>query len=296
MKKMSLIFILLFCFMACYKTLDEDDVLDLSTWSPYVNVHDFGFNLQAPYFSKLVDAGVIKGIRTGKLESGAISSWMFGGQIEVLGIFDNEHLRNANVCEMFERYTRSYPHIQYWEIGNEVEHFIDMSPEEYMIIFDKIYKASRGLNVTLLSQAPFGNIDGSKIFKRMIDAGLDKYPDIIVALHFYAFDSKAIHYFAGQVHRLPLSIKVWVTEAGINQFSKHISFINQIYPDIVNSLRAERIYWYVFSECSEHSLVSNLAPACTGSVMISPLYHKLIEGKIKDSSNSSSIFSGRRRQ
>src|SRR5574343_578440 len=98
MKKMSLIFILLFCFMACYKTLDEDDVLDLSTWSPYVNVHDFGFNLQAPYFSKLVDAGVIKGIRTGKLESEAISSWMFGGQIEVLGIFDNEHLRNANVC------------------------------------------------------------------------------------------------------------------------------------------------------------------------------------------------------
>ncbi|MDD4860427.1 MAG: hypothetical protein PHR56_09565 [Dehalococcoidales bacterium] len=296
MKKIFLIFILSFCLMSCYKTLGEDDVLDLSVWSPYINIHNFEFSLQAPHFSKLVDAGVVRGIRTGKLEVGSVSSWMFGGQIEVLGIFDNEYLRSPNVCEIFEGYVCSHSYIQYWEIGNEVEHFIGMSPEEYMIIFDKIYKSSRNLNVTLLSQAPFGNIDGSKIFKRMIDAGLNKYPDIIAALHFYAFDSKAIHYFAEQVDRLPLSTKVWVTEAGINQFSKHISFVNQIYPDIVNSLRAERIYWYVFSECGEHSLVSNLAPACTGSVMISPLYHKLIEGKIRDSSNSSSIFGVRRRQ
>jgi len=249
--------------------------------------------LQAPHFSKLVDIGIVRGIRIGKLESGVISSWMFGGRVEILGLFDNEHLRQPNVCEIFEGYVHDYPYIQYWEIGNEVEYFIDMSPEEYMMIFDKIYKSSRNLNVTLLSQAPFGNIDGSKILKRMIDVGLNKYSDIIVALHFYAFDSKAIHCFAGQVHRLPLSTKVWVTEAGVNKFSQHISFVNKIYPDIVSSLRAERIYWYVFSECSEHSLVMNLCPTCSGPKIISPLYWQLVGSNAQNNSESK-IFKTRR--
>ncbi len=296
--KIKLIILLSLLLFSCYKAdISEDQVLNRGAWNAYTNIHDFGFGLQDPYFRKLVKAGAVIGIRAGKLDSSSISNWLYGGRVEVLGIFDNEHLREPNVCGVFESHVRRYPYIKYWEIGNEVEYFINMQPEEYMPIFEKIYQTSKKLNVTVLSQAPFGNIDGARIFERMVKLGLDKYPDIIVALHFYGYASEAMHKFAAQVHKLPLSTRVWVTEAGINQFSKHIGFVNQIYPDIVNSLRAERIYWYVFSECSEYSLVNNLAPACAGAgIGISPLFSALIGEEMMDSGNSSSIFGIRRRE
>lgn len=296
--KIKLVILLSLLFFSCYKAdISEDQVLNRGVWSEYINIHDFGFGLQDSYFRKLVETGAVIGIRIGKLDSSSTSNWLYGGRVEVLGIFDNEYLRESNVCEVFENYTRRHPYIKYWEIGNEVEYFINMQPEEYMPIFEKIYQTSKKLNVTVLSQAPFGNIDGAKIFERMVKLGLDKYPDIIVALHFYGYASEAIHKFAAQVHKLPFSTKVWVTEAGINQFSKHIGFVNQVYHDIQSSLRAERIYWYDFSECSEHALVSNLAPACAGAgIGISPLFSALIGEEMMDNSNSSSIFGIRRRE
>jgi hypothetical protein len=86
-----------------------------------------------------------------------------------------------------------------------------------------------------------------------------------------------------------------VTETGIKDQSRHIGYVNEIYPNITNVLRAKKIFWYVFSECSEHSLVSNLSSACSGPKITSPLYNFLINLVIK-SNTGSKIFGTRARK
>jgi hypothetical protein len=295
---MLVIPLILFLF-SCYKTeITEVDVLDMSAWSPNIGVHNFTLSEQTKYLEPLVRSGNLEYVRVGWLSnSNELTNWLHSRGIEVLGLFENEFLRDPNVVEIFRSQVQGHPHIQYWEIGNEVDYFIKMSAQEYMTIFDKIYQASRDWDIILLSQAPFGNIDGAKFFKAMVDNGLDKYSDIVVALHYYGYTSEAIHRFSSQVHRLPLSVDVWVTETGIKDQSKHIGYVNEIYPNLTNVLRAKKIFWYVFSECSEHSLVSNLCSDCGGNVTPSPLYRLLVDS-VADTKNNigSRIFGTRARK
>jgi hypothetical protein len=131
----------------------------------------------------------------------------------------------------------------------------------------------------------------------MVNNGLDKYTDIIVAIHYYGYASEAIHRFSTQIHRLQFSVDVWVTETGIKEYSKHIGYVNEIYPNLRNVLRADKIFWYVFSECSEHSLVSDLSSGCGGNITLSPLYGALVElvADIKNNTGSK-IFGTRARK
>jgi hypothetical protein len=294
--KIKLVIALILFLFSCYKIdINEVDVLDMSAWSPNIGVHNFSLEQQKRELEALVRSGNVECVRVGWLgNSGELANWLHSRGIEVLGIFENEFLRDPNVVEIFHSQVKRYPYIKNWEIGNEVEHFIGMSAQEYMWIFDKLYQASRDWGITLLSQAPFGNIDGAKFFEAMVNNGLDKYTDIIVAIHYYGYASEAIHRFSTQVHRLPLSVDVWVTETGIKNQSKHIGYVNEIYPDIRNALRAKKIFWYVFSECSEHSLVSNLCSDCGGNVTPSPLYRLLVESVADRKNNTGSKIFGTR--
>lgn len=297
--KIRLVIALILFLFSCYKAdIDEVDMLDMGAWSPNAGTHNFSLKEQIKYLEPLVRSGNLECMRVGWLgNSSELADWLHSRGIEVLGLFENEFLRDPNVVEIFHDQVRRYPYIQYWEIGNEVDWFIKMSAQEYMGIFDKIYQASRDWDITLLSQAPFGNIDGAKFFEAMVNNGLDKYTDIIVALHYYGYASEAIHRFSTQVHRLPLSVDVWVTETGIKDQSKHIGYVNEIYPNLRDVLRADKIFWYVFSECSEHSLVSNLCSDCGGNVTLSPLYRALVKlvADIKNNTGSK-IFGTRARK
>jgi len=297
--KIKLVIALILFLFSCYKAdIDEVDMLDMGAWSPNAGTHNFSLKEQIKYLEPLVRSGNLECMRVGWLgNSSELADWLHSRGIEVLGLFENEFLRDPNVVEIFHDQVRRYPYIQYWEIGNEVDWFIKMSAQEYMGIFDKIYQASRDWDITLLSQAPFGNIDGAKFFEAMVNNGLDKYTDIIVALHYYGYASEAIHKFSSQVHRLPLSVDVWVTETGIKDQSKHIGYVNKIYPNLRDVLRADKIFWYVFSECSEHSLVSNLCSDCGGNVTLSPLYRALVKlvADIKNNTGSK-IFGTRARK
>jgi hypothetical protein len=294
--KIKLVIALMLFLFSCYKAdITEVDVLDRSAWSPNMGGHNFLLSQQIKYLEPLVRSGNLECMRVGWLgDSSELADWLHSRGIEVLGIFENEFLRDPNVVEIFHNQVRRYPYIQHWEIGNEVDWFIKMSAQEYMGIFDKIYQASRGWGITLLSQAPFGNIDGAKFFEAMINNGLYKYTDIIVALHYYGYASQAIHDFSVQVHRLPSSVDVWVTETGVKDQSKHIGYVNEIYPNITNVLRAKKIFWYVFSECSEHSLVSNLCSDCGGNVTLSPLYSVLVDSVAEIKNNAGSKIFGTR--
>jgi hypothetical protein len=295
--KIKLVIVLMVFLFSCYKSevIEVDVVLDMSAWSPNIGVHNFSLSQQIAYLKPLVRSGNLECVRVGWLgDSSELATWLHSQGIEVLGLFENEFLRDSNVVEIFHAQVQRYPYIKYWEIGNEVEHFIGMSAQEYMAIFDKIYKASRDWGITLLSQAPFGNIDGAEFFKAMMNNGLDKYTDIIVAIHYYGYASEAIHRFSTQVHRLPFSVDVWVTETGIKDQSRHIGYVNEIYPDIRNVLRAKKIFWYVFSECSEHSLVSGLSSGCSGFKITSPLYNFLVDSATDIKNNTGSKIFGTR--
>lgn len=279
MKLRVLILLVVISFWGCYRSdLKKDGALNRSSWDGYVCVHNFSLDEQAIYLESLINAGALKGVRMDRLEdNNELVYWLHARGVDVLGIFDNEHLRDPNVVEIFHRYVQEYPFINNWEIGNEVDYFIkpSMTAKEYMNIFDKIYQASRGWGITIVSQAPFGTIAGAEFLKEMVDNGLGNYPDIIVAIHYYAYASKAIHDFATQTSRLSHRVPIWVTETGVKDQSKHIGYINDVYPDIRNVLRADRIYWYSFSNCDEHSLVQSLSSGCGGEVLISPLYSQL---------------------
>lgn len=296
MKLRLIIILIILSLFGCYKVnITEVDVLNFGAWDSYIGVQNFNLNQQKSYLEPLINSGALTGVRLDCSWDDTLANWFDAQGVEVLGIFNNEHLRSPNVIEIFRSYVERFRFIKHWEIGNEVDHFIGMSAKEYMGIFDKLYQASREWDITLLSQAPFGNTDGAGFFKEMIDNGLDKYSDIIVALHFYAYDGPALNRFGGQVGRLSKAVPIWVTETGIIEQSKYVGYVNEIYPDIRNVLRAERIYWYVFSECSEHSMVSNLAPACSGEISVSPLYSQLVGDSVSNTTASKISSNGAKR-
>ncbi len=166
MKLRALILLVVISFWGCYRSdLKKDGALNRSSWDGYVCVHNFSLDEQAIYLESLINVGALRGVRMDRLEdNNELVYWLHARGVDVLGIFDNEHLRDPNVVEIFHRYVQEYPFIDNWEIGNEVDYFIkpSMTAKEYMNIFDKIYQASRGWGITIVSQAPFGTIAGSR--------------------------------------------------------------------------------------------------------------------------------------
>ncbi len=249
-------------------------------WDPYIGVHPFNPQIQKPHLEKLIQAGQLQGIRMDVSSFGFqdLSSWFLSRGVEVLGIFSNEYLRSPNVCQIFSNTVMQNRNIKYWEIGNEVTHFAGIGPEEYMKIFKKVfyYAKSQHPNIVVINQAPVGNGQGADRLRRMIDAGLDDLCNNglqVVSIHFYSHATTRIHEFKKQITRLPITTQIWITETNHMpaNWLRHIEYVEKIYPRLRNSLRASRIYWYVFAEHGEFSLVKGLshgAPAEYSPLMI----------------------------
>lgn len=263
-------------------------------WDPYVGVHPFGCdqNIQQPHLLKLIETGALRGVRLGNLDNPEVqrfAKWFQGHGVEVLGTFDNRYLRDPGICQNFSQHVAQNPGINVWEIGNEVSGFIGMQPEEYMKIFKNLYYYVRQNhpNVVIAAQAPGGNGAGADEFRRMIDNGLDKLCEQglqLVVIHFYSWKSTRLSEFKSQISRLPSYVRIWITETNDMppSWGKQIGYVKEIYPKLRSSLRAERIYWYVFSEPSDFSLVKGLADS--SPVIYSPLMNALIGTNEIDSS------------
>jgi len=266
-------------------------------WDPYIGVHPFscGPEGQQKHLLKLIEAGILQGIRLWNLDAPdtqEFALWFIANGVEVLGTIDNEYLKSPNLCQIFEQHILQNPEIITWEIGNEVTGFIDMQPEEYMERFKKLFYFTKQNypHIILASEGIAGNGNAADLLRRMIDSGLNELCKDglqIVAIHFYSWKSLRLEEFKSQIDRIPISTRIWVTETNLMppKWLKQIDYVVEMYPKIRNSLRAERIYWYVFAEGKdfhngEYSLVKGLA----GEPPIE--YSPLMKALIKDSSNA----------
>ncbi|HXK36708.1 MAG TPA: hypothetical protein VJ553_03955 [Candidatus Paceibacterota bacterium] len=265
----------------------------LTEWSPYLGIHPFAWdqNIQQPYLAPLLERSMVRGIRLdASPETGQIAAWALGmGADDILGIFPNEYLAEPDVAEIFSATVRANPAIEYWEIGNEVDLFITMPPEQYVPIFIGLYRHAQAHHpeITVIPQASVGGTGGDSYIRRVLDAGLlglARDPDPatqlrIFALHYYSVQSTYLPEAKRQIQRLPANVEVWVTEAGINGFGGQVDFVRTEYPRLRSMVRATRIYWYVFAECSGHSMVRGLPPTCLEDPPApSPLYQLLLPG------------------
>jgi len=267
----------------------RNDGVAKTMWSPYIGVHAFGPEIQKPHLLKLIQAGVLRGVRLENLDNPDIqrfAAWFQGQGVEVLGLFENEHLRKPNVCKIFSQHVAQNPGVLVWEIGNEVQGFIGMSSEEYMQIVTPLfyYVKQNYPQIKLAIGAVAGNGGSADDLRRMIDAGLKKLCQDgleIVPIHFYSSSSTRLHEFKSQLSRLPISTRIWITETNDMppNWSAQIRYVTEMYSRLRSALKAERIYWYVFSERSDFSLVKGLPDGLPAEY--SPLM-KLLIGTFDD--------------
>jgi len=265
------------------------------SWDPYVGVHPFncGTEGQQPHLLKLIKAGKLRGVRLWNLDNSDVQRfalWFLENDIEVLGVLENEYLKNPNLCQIFEQHILQNPEITTWEIGNEVTGFINMQPEEYMRRFKKLFYFVKQNypHIILVSEGVAGNGNAADLLRRMIDSGLSKLCEDglrVIAIHFYSWKSLRLEEFKSQIDKLPISTRIWITETNIMPpiWSEQVDYVIEMYPKLRDSLRAERIYWYVFAEGRDFNdgefglvkgLVENELP-----IEYSPLMEALIKNK-----------------
>jgi len=299
LKKIELLILIVLivgCFSACKLDLPtssdspdntkRNDDAAKAVWDPYIGVHPFAGDagIQQPHLLKLIQAGALRGTRLGNLENPEIqrfAAWFQSHGVEVLGLFENEHLRNPNVCQIFSQHVAQNPGVFVWEIGNEVQGFANMSSEEYMQIATPLfyYAKQNHPQIRLAIGAVAGNGSSADDLRRMIDAGLNQLCQDgleIVPIHFYSWNSTRLAEFRSQIVRLPISTRIWITETNDMppSWDTQIGYVAEMYPRLRSALRAERIYWYVFSEPSDFALVKGLANGTPADY--SPLMNLLI--------------------
>lgn len=278
-------------------TFDPALVQDVSLkWSPYIGVHITGEAAQAyrDALTVLLRSGRVQGVRVEISRSNQnptdpmIKSIGRLG-VELLGLIGNEYLFLPDIEQQIDRIFAAYPEIRYFQIGNEVTTILPsggptITIDEYMIVFKRIYDHVRRQHpgrAVLLTQSTLGfGVYGPSELERMIHLGLaDLDPDrVIVAIN--AYDPESASQYRGLLGGSLRPFRVWVTESGVADPTRHIPFVQEKYPLLRNYLRAERVYWYVMwggdaGSDSEFSLIKN--PASFPNYWKSPLFQVLAE-------------------
>lgn len=265
-----------------------------SRWSPYMGMHPYSFNegLQQKYLLPLIESGALRGVRLdfelGVRHGGEdYARWFADNGIEdILAIFPNQYLRGPNAWDVLRTHMSAHPEVKYWELGNEVDLFVGMTPEEYTPIFLDLHaKASREFPDQITMPMPiFGGADAVRFLKKMMDLGLEaraRDPEIplkLLSVHYYGHLGPFLRGVKEQLERVP-TVEVWVTETGSEDVGNHIAWVEHEYPRMRNELRATRIYFYNFSGCDEFMLVRGLPAQCrTDPPRFSPLYDALTGG------------------
>ncbi len=269
----------------------QDAVLN---WSPNVGVHATGEALGAyrDSLSKLKRAGKLNGVRAeininDNGPNPVIKMMGVDLGLEILGLIDNHFLFDPNIeRRIYEIFNEWYPEIHYFQIGNETTTILrkpgpTLNIEKYMEVFKRIYNhvQNRYPNKVLITQSTLGSgIYGPTELEKMVDLGLAEMDPNKVIIGINSYDpANATQYFG--VINGPLSgYRVWITETGVKDPNRHISYVAANYKTLRNYLRAERIYWYVMwggdgPPDTDFSLIKN--PGSYPNYWKSPLFKAL---------------------
>ena len=232
----------------------------VTAWSPYIGIHITG-EAQAAYrdvVAALQRTGRLRGARVELTRALSPADPTYRAisdtGVELLGLISNEYLFAQNIEAEIDRIFAAFPEIRYFQIGNEVTTILPstgptISIDEYMGVFHRIYRHVQSRHsgrAVLLTQSLLGHgVYGSTELEAMVALGLtDVDPQhVIIALNMYDLDhaGQYIGLLGGPLRRF----RVWVTESGIRDPARHLSWVRDEYPRLRNLVRAERVYWYV---------------------------------------------------
>ncbi len=271
--------------------LDSSNVSNVrSVWSPFLNVHVYGAcESQKSALLTMKRSGTLQGVRIGLLGDLGITrgctDWMTSQGIEVLGLFDNEFLRNPDITDIFDRIVSQNPSVRTWEIGNEVQGppgiGAQMQVQEYVPIFLKLFYHAKQKypGLVLMPQ--------SDSLGTMLDIGLDRAVRdglAVVTVHYYGNRSAVpLQLLQKEISRLPATVRVWVTETGANSWTHQINYVEDNYPRLRNIIKADRIYWYALSLCDDFALIRDKGLTCRPpDPPFSPLFIELTDPSMRN--------------
>lgn len=253
----------------------SNSTVGVSGWSPYIVVHTPGNALGAyqETMPALIARGNLKGVRIGIVKGEGknfVNEALLNMGPEGLAIIDNYYLFDPNNIEqvnpsieqVIDDAIKWYPQVKVFQIGNELTTILprngpQISVEQYMAVFDKIYRhvEKNYPDIKLVTQSTFGSGDhGSIELERMVQLGLRRYPPdkVIIGLNCYSI-STAVYYASVLDAQSLRGYRVWVTETGVADPSKHLEYVQTVYPVLRDYIKPDRdrfgnhrIYWYAY--------------------------------------------------
>ncbi len=127
-----------------------------------------------------------------------------------------------------------------FQVLNEPVGFAGVPPAVYVSeILAPCYAELRAIDdrVIVVAAAETGNLKGPTRMRAMLEAGLERYCDRI-AYHVYSRES---------VGMLPRDVRrtVWVTESGASGTSRHLTWVREVFPEILAHVTdATRIFYF----------------------------------------------------
>jgi len=262
-------------------------------WSSFIGIHASGEAHEAyqTVIPILRDRGNMVGARVGLTASEGINGTikMIGSLgIELVGIIDNEYLLDPDIEARIDEIYAAYPEITYFQVGNEVTNpninSATMSVVHYMVALRRVYDhtQSRYTDKMLITQSPRGTGDYSRELEEMVSLGLREMSPQKLIIGINVYSDYALVGYSDKIRKYLSGYRIWVMETGNSDPSQQVQFVQNFYPQLRTSLRAERIYWYVMwagdddihmpgSE-SGFNLISNVL---NPPLIYSPLFNKL---------------------
>jgi hypothetical protein len=266
------------------------------SWSPYVGVHSHGGALRAyqDSLSALLSAGRLSGVRMAIHRQQPVDETIkaLGSLgLEILGLVDNEYLFDPDIEGAIDRIFAAYPEIRYFQIGNEVTTILPptgptITIDQYAAVFQRVYdhvESRHPGRAILLTQSALGSgLRGPTELETLTRLALSRMdPDkVIIAVNSY--DPDNLSQFSGLLGGALRPFRVWVTESGVADPDRQVSFVRDKYPLLRRFLRAERVYWYVMwggddGPDTGFSLIK--FPTSYPTYWKSPLFTLLAEGR-----------------
>ena len=126
------------------------------------------------------------------------------------------------------------------QVFNEPTNFLGIAPEQYVrFLLAPTFAAlkERAPGIVVVSAATVGRLDGVLRARRMFEAGLEDFCDV-VAHHVY--DLRQLEQLGGMARK-----PIWVTESGVRGPGAHLAWVTERFPEISERLGdVQHIYYF----------------------------------------------------